>query len=215
MNGGQHRWIAREARPLVLALAAFGLGVYVAFGWPYAVAVVLILIGVVFLFRDPRRSIPPSPLAVVSPADGIVLDVREVHDDQLERQSIELRIGMNSTGVFTIRSPIEGRVMRQWYPTRSDERRRPHLPDTEQIAFAQWVQSDEGDDVVLTIERAPLMRRFASYVQSGERVGQGQRCGYVPLGSAVRLLLPSAVRVAVARGDRVRAGSDTLAKLVH
>jgi phosphatidylserine decarboxylase len=53
------------------------------------------------------------------------------------------------------------------------------------------------------------------YLQLGQRTGQGQRCGYVPFGSRVEVLLPAGIRVRVTVGDVVRAGSDVIATLVH
>ena len=81
--------------------------------------------------------------------------------------------------------------------------------------FAQWIQSDEGDDVVLIVESGLLNSRPQCYAHSGERIGQGQRCGYIRFGAPVHVLIPSSSRISVAVGDQVNAGSDIIATLVH
>jgi phosphatidylserine decarboxylase len=53
------------------------------------------------------------------------------------------------------------------------------------------------------------------YIRIGERVGQGQRCGFIHLGGQVDLYLPQSSRTLVAPGDWVRSGSDVIAKLIH
>jgi phosphatidylserine decarboxylase len=52
-------------------------------------------------------------------------------------------------------------------------------------------------------------------VRYGERVGQGQRCGYLHLGGLIELYLPHNARVLARINDRVRAGQDVVAQLVH
>ena len=70
-----------------------------------------LLVGlIIFIFRDPERDIPSIPLAVVSPADGRIVTINTVHDPYLERQSIQVSVQMNAYGVFTTRSPVEGKV---------------------------------------------------------------------------------------------------------
>jgi len=63
----------------------------------------------------------------------------------------------------------------------------------------------------------PVSRLHAPrcYVHSGERIGQGQRCGIVPFGALVDVYVPLNSKVDIKVGDHVRAGSDTLATLVH
>lgn len=180
-------------------------GLYAWDHWNGAVAVVSwVTAGLLaFYFRDPPRRTPPSPLAVVSPVDGRVLAVEPVRDERLDRDAVLVRLAMRPLGVFSLRSPIEGKVMRQWYPQANEH------------WFAQWVQSDEQDDVVVLAESRGRARRATCELQSGERVGQGQRCGYLPFGGSIEIYLPVASRLMVQPGDHVQSGVSVLAKLVH
>ena len=54
------------------------------------------------------------------------------------------------------------------------------------------------------------MRRTAT-----SSAGQGQRCGFVHLGSRVDVYLPANSKVKVSLGDRVVGGADLIALLVH
>ena len=91
----------------------------------------------------------------------------------------------------------------------------PISADERSISYAQWIQSDEKDDVLLIIETSRRSSRPKCYVQSGERIGQGQRCGFIRFGSQVDVLVPVSSRVSVSVGDDVLAGSDIIATLVH
>jgi len=210
--------IAREGLPYFLIPA--GLAIYIS--WQFGLLAGLplwLLIGLfIYLFRDPGRTIPSVPLAVVSPADGTVENVEQVYDVLLERQAIRLRISIGLADVYTVRSAIEGKIMEQWFPT-SPSLRTARERDEHQllraVRFANWTQTDEGDDVLLCLSGGSPLARPHCYVQSGERIGQGHRCGYIPFGAFIDLYLPDTSRIEVEAGDHVTAGSDTLATLVH
>ncbi len=187
-----------------LAFAAVGIAVVQMLGWAWSIPVWLVCVLIVYLFRDPDREIPSSPLAVVSPADGLVTSVEEVADPYLERQSIQMVIDMSSAGVYSTRSPVEGKILE---PRNSgDGVSRPH---------GVWLKTDEDDDLVVVMHRGPLNNLPRCFVRIGERVGQGQRCGYIRMGGRVEVFLPLNSRVQVDSGSRVKAGSDVIATLVH
>ena len=196
--------IAREGLlPVAAALLAAVVVLHFAgllqslFFW--ALALLLLL-----LFRDPEREIPSQPLAVVSPADGKIASISTVPDPYLPRQSLRVVIQMPPYGVFTTRSPIEGKVLQS-----------PNSPEDSNIPHGVWLQSDEGDDVVMVMTRGPLKNDPRCYIRIGDRIGQGKRCGFVHLGGRVEVYMPEGSRPVVAEGDTVHSGSDVIAKLIH
>jgi phosphatidylserine decarboxylase len=167
--------IAREGHvPLLAALiAAFMvlhfIDLYASlFFWLFAVLII-------FIFRDPERDIPSIPMAIVSPADGRITVIETVLDPYLKRQSIHVAIQMSPYGVFTTRSPIEGKVLEP-----------PHLPSDVETPHGVWLKTDEDDDVVMVMNKGRLNTGPRCYIRFGERVGQGKRCGFIPLGSQIR-----------------------------
>ncbi len=206
-------FIAPERQPLIfLAVLAALLVHFLAGGW-WALPAWLLVLVLLWLFREPSRAIPAAPLAVVSPADGDIAAVEPVKDPYLNREAVRISILMDLRSVFSTRSPIEGKVVQVWYKPGGA------LPPSHEAAsqnqhIALWIKTDEGDDVVLVLFAAPL-RRPTCYATTGTRLGQGQRCGFIPFGSRVDVLLPANVRVAVKPGERVLAGSSIIATLVH
>lgn len=156
------------------------------------------------LFRDPDREIPSHPLAILSPADGKVITVGSRYDPYLLRQSIRVTVQMHFYGVFTTRSPVEGKVLEP-----------PHSPKDANKPHGVWLQTDEGDDIVLVMMRGRLNTPPQCYIRFGERTGQGKRCGFVHFGGRVDVYLPENSRLVVAEGDVVLSGVDPLAFLVH
>ena len=198
--------VAREGWSLLIFVAATAL--LVKFYSLIAGVVLLGLLGVLLiLFRDPPRPVPSAPAGLVSPIHGRVTMIHQVHDHWLERPATHMRLRMSPLDIYSMRCPVEGKVMDQ----RSG---RDHgNPRISQYAF--WLRTDEGDDIVVSVRMSWLPKRAHLYVQCGERLGQGQRCGYIYFGGEVDLWLPEHLRLDVENGQRVLAGSMLLGKLVH
>ena len=203
----QNAWFAREGRGLI---AACLLGMVILHGL-FGLLVAPLWIPVLWLMwilRDPRRQVPSSPLAVVSPVDGMILKVEEASAPYIDKPAYRIAIRMPLSGVFTLRSITEGKIMHYWLNTQPTE----DFPFTHSI----WIQTDEQDDLVVAIQPGRWLGRLGCYVSTGERVGQGQRCGFIPLGSPrVEVYVAASSNLEVKEGDRVRAGESILAKLVH
>jgi phosphatidylserine decarboxylase len=216
--------IAREAwLPLSVASIVAGLA-YVLCGYDCSMPLVILVLALLYLFRDPNRRIPPVPLGVVSPVDGRVVTVSEVSDPFLGRESIKITIRMNVSGPLVIRSCMEGQVMQQWYLPQGLD---PHLlagmkqdnlagePYARQAHFAMWIQSDEQDDVVIAMRGIYISRRLRCSVQTGERIGQGRRFGVLLFFATADVYVPVNSRIEARQGGTVLAGSDIIANLVH
>ena len=196
--------IAREGVAPLVAVMLAGVLVLHFIGWQQSLVFWALALLLLVLFRDPERDIPSQPLAVVSPADGKVTSITDVTDPYLLRGSIRVTIQMPPYGVFTTRSPIEGKVLEP-----------PHFPEDSSIPHGVWLQTDEGDDVVMVMTRGPLRNEPRCYIRYGDRIGQGKRCGFVHLGGRVVIYLPQNSRLVVKEGESVQSGSDVIAKLVH
>ena len=197
--------VAREGWLVVAAVIVVAIVIWRYTGFIWSIPLWLMAAAALIIFRDPAREVPSSPLAVVSPADGEVNVVEETHDPYLDRDGIRIGIQMSPYGVYTTRSPVEGRVLE----TPQGEDGNSTLPG------GVWLQTDEKDDLVVVMNRGRLHTTPRCYVRIGERVGQGQRCGFIHLGSQVDVYLPASCRINVQQGDKVYSGSSVMATLVH
>jgi len=207
LEGRRNPFVAREGVPfLVLAAVAFVLALRFL-DIAVAVASALLFFVLVLLFRDPRRDIPASPLGVVSPVDGQVVHVDLADKGVLHGEAHRVRIRIDSFGTYTARAPVEGKIM-NLRSVNGDQ-----VVDYETNAL--WIQTDEGDDVVLQFQGYRLGLAPKSFVRFGERLGQGQRCIYLRLTRIAELHLPIASTILVKPGQVVTAGSDLIGKVPH
>ena len=191
---------------LPLALVAIGCA---AIGMDGAAAVFAILTVLVLnFFRDPERTIPSDPAAIVSPADGRVVEIAE--ETHAGRPVRRISIFMSPLDVHVNRSPAAGQLTGIVYrkgrfllasgPRASVE--------NEQNVFT--VETDAGPIVVKQIAGL-VARRIVFWKRIGERLGRGERVGLIKFGSRVDVLLDPTIELKVQLGNRVHAGSTVLA----
>ena len=189
--------------PLVLIGGGLiGLGLYV----PGALFVLLALL-VLNFFRDPERSIAAEPGAIVSPADGKVVQiVVESHDEQPVRR---VSIFMSALDVHVNRSPIEGVIRDVSYQKGAFHVASQPRASVENEQNVFTVEGEQGTLVVRQIAGA-LARRIVFWKRPGDRLMRGERVGLIKFGSRVDVLLDPEVELRVKVGDHIRAGSDVL-----
>lgn len=197
--------MAREGIPF---LALTFLATWLAFyyldpGWIVPPAVFFVLFYLVF--RDPKRTIPASPLGVVSPVDGRITEIDLVDRGVLQGEAHRIFIEIDMLGTYTARSPVEGNI--------KDLNTLAGDKVVDYRTNALWVQSDEGDDVVLQFRGYRLGLVPKAFVRYGERLGQGQRCAYLRLTKVAEVHLPIESKILVEAGQRVTAGLDLIGKL--
>ncbi len=207
MQGRRNPFIAREGIPFVI-LAATLLGLAIRSSDPgYSVAAAIVLVIAFLVFRDPPRSIPASPLGVISPVDGKVVAVDQVDQGVLHGTAHRVRIRIDSFGTYTARAPVEGKI--------GDLQAGAGGDPVDYQTNALWIRTDEGEDVVLQFSGYRFGLAPRSFIQLGERVGQGQRCAYLRLTRFAEIHLPANGQVLVSPGQTVVAGVDLLGKLPH
>lgn len=207
VEGRRNPFVAQEGIPFLLLAA---LGSMLAFRYldiVYTLSFGLLFVALYLLFRDPRRVVPSAPLGIVSPVDGTVIAVDTIETGVFEGKSHRIRIEIDSFGTYTARAPVEGKIL-DLHALAADT-------SVDYERNAMWLQTDEGDDIVLQFTGYRLALAPRAFVQYGERVGQGQRCVYLRLTRYAELHVPISSTVLVEPGQTVIAGSDLIGKLLH
>ncbi|HEY5602898.1 MAG TPA: hypothetical protein VIM41_07320 [Gammaproteobacteria bacterium] len=208
--------IARQALWPMLVVILLASIVHYFYGWLIAAGFWLAVLLLAFLYRDPRRQVPPLPLGIVAPIDGRVISVNELRDPYLARGAVRIKIRGSLWGTFVLRSAMEGKVHGQWFGALPDnDEDRAIYQDSGIPAYAQWTRSDEGDDIVTTLTPRIAGKKVRCTVHSGERIGQGKRCGFVLFGVHAEIFVATHCRIDVKSGDKVQSGTRVIATLVR
>lgn len=199
--------IAREGIPFIVAALALVAVVLRYMEWWVALLPLLLAVFLVLLFRDPRRLVPPVALGIVSPVDGEVVEVDKTDRCVVQGEAYRIRIRIDPLGAYSARSPVEGWIR--------DLGSRLGGVGADCPVNALWVETDEGNSVVLQLHEYRFGLAPRAFLQYGQRVGQGQRCAYIRLARFADVFLPIAGRVHVEPGQRVTAGKDLIGAVPH
>jgi phosphatidylserine decarboxylase len=194
--------IDRDALPwsAVLGLVAAGLGLFVH--WLAAVPPLLLLLFTLWFLRDPERTPPDDPRALLSPADGRII---KAGPDVVS-------IFMNVFDVHICRAPLSGLVERvERRPGRFLAAYRDEASEHNERLTIHL--ADGKRRLRFTLVAGLIARRIVCRVKPGDRLAAGQRVGLIRFGSRVDLELPAGGEVSVRLGRKVVAGETVLARL--
>ncbi len=168
---------------------------------------------VTFFFRNPRRAVPDDETLVVSAADGRVMGVSEVYEDQfLEQDGIKVTIFLSVFDVHVNRSPIAGEIKFQQYTC---GRFRPAYKESAGCENERHtIGLENGKMRVLVTQIAGILaRRIVSWVTLGVTLERGERYGLIKFGSCTEIVVPRSVEILVKKGDKVRGGETVIGRL--
>jgi phosphatidylserine decarboxylase len=158
-------------------------------------------------FLDPERPVPDEPNALISPADGLVV---QLVDEEYEGLPVRrLSIFMSPLDVHVNRTPIAGSITAITYKKGSF---RVASQDMASIENEQNIFTVEGEQGVVVVKQIAglLARRIVFWKRIGDSLARGERVGMIKFGSRVDVLVAPTVEWRVKVGDRVRAGSSIL-----
>jgi phosphatidylserine decarboxylase len=165
-----------------------------------------------FFFRDPDRTAPATPRAILAPADGKVMAVGPIADDPFVGPAQAASIFLSPLDVHVNRAPLAGLVVGVEYrPGAKMAAYRAEASErNERTSIA--IQGDDTRVVVRQIAGV-LARRIVCRVRPGDRLAPGERFGLIKFGSRTDLIVPATARLQVKTGDRVRGGETVMGVL--
>lgn len=206
-----HPIIAREGWPFIVASIVVAAGVHwFAGGW-WAALPWLIVVFMVQFFRDPPRTIPQEPKAVLSPADGRIVAVERTRDPYLDRNALKLSVFMNVFNAHSNRSPVDGEIRQAWHDPGRFFNAELSKSSLENERAALWIRTPAGADVTCVQIAGLVARRILCYASAGQRLSRGERYGFIRFGSRVDVYLPADCRPVASVGDKVYATESILA----
>jgi len=189
-----------------LLLGAF----FLLWRWTWlGVALILTGLFVLYFFRDPERTPPEDSNEIVSPADGLVMEVEEESRDGKPGRRISIFLSIFD--VHVNRSPVAGRITAIEYRSGKFHAAMKGKASQENEQNAFHVETDHGEVVFKQIA-GWIARRIVCWKSKGDSVMRGERIGMIRFGSRMDIMLPEGAEILVRRGQHVKAGSSALAR---
>ena len=155
------------------------------------VVALIVLVGILQFFRNPKRVAPKTFDEILAPADGKIVAIEEVEETEyFHDRRIQVSIFMSPLNVHVTRYPASGEVVYSkyhpgkylvaWHPKSSTENERTTVV----------IQTPKFGKIGYRQIAGAMARRIVNYAEVGESVQQGEDAGFIKFGSRVDLLLP-------------------------
>lgn len=203
---------------LVFGLINIASFIFIGDNFPAAANIIFVISILLFLFivsffRIPYRSLTKGERDVVCPADGKVVVIEEIMEEEyFNDKRLQVSIFMSPANVHVNRNPVSGEVVYNkyhkgkylvaWHPKSSMENERHSVV----------IKNDKGEVLVKQIAGA-LAKRIVNYLSIGQEVHQGNELGFIKFGSRVDVILPLDAKVNVQLNQLVKGGFTVLATI--
>lgn len=192
------------AAPLLLGIVAIG------FHREWTGAALLLLGAfVLFFFRDPERTPPSDPDAIVSAADGRIMEVVEESRGSVPGRRISIFLSIFD--VHVNRAPVTGRIAAIEYRKGRFYAAMRGRASQENEQNAIHLSTAHGDVVFKQIA-GWIARRIVCWKAMGDSVTRGERVGMIRFGSRTDIWLPDRVEILVRPGQHVSGGTSIVAR---
>lgn len=180
----------------------------------FAISTVLYAVLVNF-FRCPIRYFDQdTEKVVVAPADGKVVVIEEVDENEyFHDKRLMLSIFMSPLNVHANWYPVDGVVkkighqngkfLKAWLPKASTDNERSMVV----------IETPEGIEVMARQIAGAMARRIVTYATEGEECFIDEHMGFIKLGSRVDVYLPIGTEVLVEMGQKTTGNQTIIARL--
>lgn len=166
-------------------------------------------------FRCPIRMFQgPTTKTVVAPADGKVVVVEEVEEQEyFHDRRLMVSIFMSLTNVHANWIPCEGTItkvehqdgnfMKAWLPKASTENERSTIV----------IKTPQGVEVLTRQIAGAMARRIVTYSEAGQECFIDEHMGFIKFGSRVDVYLPLGTEICVKLGQKTVGDETVIAHL--
>lgn len=200
---------------IIVLLANF----YIAEPWlknTIQILALVILVLILQFFRNPKRVINKNFNDILAPADGKVVVIEEVEEEEyFKDKRIQVSIFMSPTNVHVTRYPASGvikyfkyhpgKYLVAWHPKSSEKNERTTVV----------IHTPRFGDILYRQIAGAMARRIVNYAEVGENVQQGEDAGFIKFGSRVDLLLPLDSAITVKLNQKVVGAKTCIATTPH
>jgi len=166
---------------------------------------------ILWFFRNPKRKIIIDDNRILSPADGKVVNIEQVKENEFFKdERIQISIFLSITNIHVTRFPISGKVIYNkynpgkylvaWHPKSSEKNERTSVV----------IRNNNFGDILYRQIAGAVARRIVNYAKTDLEVNQGEDSGFIKFGSRVDIFLPLNSNISIKKGQRVKGGISVI-----
>ncbi len=167
-----------------------------------------------YFFRDPERLTNTDPDIIICPADGLIIDIREINEPlYFNSASKRVSIFMSVFNVHVNRSPVDGEIKYMKYNKGKfiSAFKEKASEDNENL-FVGVEEKINKKKIGVKFIAGLIARRIMFYKKLDDTLSQGERINLIRFGSRVDLFCPLDTEILVKNGDKVKAGETIMGR---
>ena len=169
------------------------------------VSTVLFLL-VLNFFRSPFRRFPyDSEGLVIAPADGTIVAIEEVMENEiLHKKCLQISIFMS---IFNVHA--------NWFPVNGTVKHVSHQNGRFMAAYLpkSSTENERSAVVITTRNGVDVLARIVTYAKPGEKCHVDEQMGFIKFGSRVDVYLPVGTEVLIEMDQKVTGNQTPIARL--
>ena len=183
--------------------------------WSIAAIVLgLLALFLINFFRDPHRAGSAHHVDILSPADGTVVQIKDVAEGEVwEGLTKQVSIFMSVFDVHVNRAPMSGRIIHYRYNPGRKLAAFADKSSTENEQNLIVIEDSRGAKVAFKQIAGLLARRIVFDKKEGDEVMRGERVGMIKFGSRVDMFFPPDAVLKVAMREKVKVALTVVAEL--
>lgn len=165
-------------------------------------------------FRNPLRYPPTCERCLISPADGTVVAIEKVYENEyFHEERLKISIFMSVVSVHLNRVPMNGRVV--YYRYHPGKYLMAFHPKSSELNERNTtvIETASGERILVRQIAGTLARRIRYYLHEGQDVMAGEELGFIKFGSRCDVFLPLDAAINVTIEQKVKGGETILAEL--
>ena len=170
----------------------------------------LFIVFTTYFFRDPERTTPDGENLIISPADGKIILIKDVQENDFFKSNVKMiSIFMSAFNVHVNRIPISGKVVYFDYKKGAYHQAFRDEASYENERAIIGIESN-GFKMLFKQIAGIFARRIVCNIREGSEVKQGERFGMIKFGSRLDIFLPEGVEIKVKLNEKVKGGETII-----
>ena len=204
-------------------ISFFGMLLFVAlimslFFYPwFSIFICFCMFFILYFFRDPERVVPEGEENLISPADGRIIEIIHVDEENyLKCKALKIAIFMSLFSVHVNRISYSGVVeFIKHVPGKFLDARSQHSSEMNEHNLMGILTSNGKMKIMIKQVAGKVARRIVCDCTVGQTVIRGDRFGMIKFGSRLEVFIPEDANfeLAVKEGESVSAGTTVLGVL--
>lgn len=191
-------------------------------GWQSAVYLIIPAVSIIFFvlissfFRVPERKCNKNENLIYAPADGTIVAVEEVFEDEyLKTSCLKTSVFMSIFNIHQNIIPVSGKVIYYKYHPGKNLVAYHNKASSKNEHTSIVNETNDGLKLMVRQIAGYVARRIICNVKENDNVEQGEELGFILFGSRVDIYPPATSELIVKTGDKVKAIISPIAEIAH